>query len=104
MNDSNSQENPVNPHDILKITPEVEEQLCGLIRENRIAEAEELYCLKRDCGLEEAHQGVLEIASKHKLEIVKQKKIGCATIILILVTGVTLVIWLALFLVEKYHF
>jgi len=54
MTDLNASGDSMDPKDILKLTPEMEKNICELIRSNRNAEAAEMYCismLKCKCNL-----------------------------------------------------
>ncbi len=104
MNDSNPSGERINPEDYLQITPEIEQKICELVRAEKITEAIELYCIKRDCGIGEAQDGVEEIAGKHGLRIHKQTKMGCSTVILILVCVVTLCLFLVIYLADYFNF
>ena len=104
MNDSDPPEKRIKPEDYLQITPEIEQKICDLVRAEKITEAVELYCIKKDCGIGEAQDGVHEIAVKHGLRIHKQTKMGCSTVILILICLVTLCLFLVIYLADHFNF
>ncbi len=103
MNELNPSDKMAKAEDLLKITPEIEEKISELVRNSRVTEAIELYCLKKNCGIEEAQEGVNAIAEKHDLSIPRKTKMGCMTVVLILVSLVTLALFVMLYLAEHFN-